>query len=41
MIQKEFDEIMNGQGGGMGIGKGNKCGMGNGNGCCMKTGNKN
>jgi hypothetical protein len=43
MIQKEFDEIMNGQGGGMGMGtgKGNKCGMGNGNGCCMKTGDIN
>src|SRR6187401_580093 len=45
MDQKEFDEIMNGQGGGMGMkkgtGKGNQCGMGNGNGCCMKTGEKN
>ena len=47
MDQKEFDEIMNRTGGGMGMGmkkgtgKGNQCGMGNGNDCCMKTGEKN
>lgn len=41
MIQKEFDEILNGQGGGMGMGTRNKCGMGNGKGCCMETGDKN
>lgn len=45
MIQKEFDGIMNGQGGGMGMGagkgNGNKSGTGNGNSCCMKSGNKN
>ena len=43
MDQKEFEEIMNGQGGGMGIGtgKGDECGMGNGNHCCMKIREKN
>jgi len=45
MIQKEFDEIMDGQAGGMGMkkgtAKGNQCGMGNGNVCCMKTRDKN
>ena len=41
MTQKVFDEIINGQGGGMGMGKGKQGGMGCGNGCCMKPGNKN